>query len=125
MLKAILFDLGDTLFDSGPTNRAQEFAQAGRKTYDYLAEQGHSLPPFNRYYSAHVWGVRWAYVWSIIRRRDFNMYDLLSDVCAGLGLRLDEPTLRELAWQWYSPLVNQTPSHPTSFPRSPSSASAA
>ena len=61
MLKAILFDLGDTLFDFEPMNRAEVFETAGRKTYDFLASMGHTLPPFKRYYKSQVWTVRWAY----------------------------------------------------------------
>src|SRR5689334_13699377 len=99
MLKAILFDIGGTLFDSEPMNRARVFEKTGRETYDFLASQGHSLPPFKRYYSAHAWGVRWAYVWSVLRRREFNVYHLLSRICSQMNLGLDEATLRELAWQ--------------------------
>jgi len=107
MLKAILFDIGGTLFDSDPMNRAEVFAETGRKTYNLLASRGHSLPPFKRYYSTHVWGVRWAYVWSIIRRREFNVFDLLASICRRMQLQLDDATLRELAWQWYLPQVDQ------------------
>src|SRR6266566_3896408 len=80
MLKAILFDLGDTLFDFEPMNRAEVFETAGRKTYDFLASMGHSLPPFKRYYKSQVWTVRWAYLWSVLRRREFNAFDLLAKV---------------------------------------------
>jgi HAD superfamily hydrolase (TIGR01509 family) len=108
MLKAILFDLGDTLFDFEPMNRAEVFETAGRKTYDFLASMGHTLPPFKRYYKSQVWSVRWAYVRSVLRRREFNAFDLLAKVCDRMRLQLDDATLRELAWRWYSPLTNHT-----------------
>lgn len=108
MLKAILFDLGDTLFDFEPMNRAEVFETAGRKTYDFLASMGHSLPPFRRYYKSQVWTVRWAYLCSVVRRREFNAFDLLAKVCDRMRLQLDDATLRELAWQWYSPLTHHT-----------------
>jgi HAD superfamily hydrolase (TIGR01509 family) len=108
MLKAILFDLGDTLFDFEPMNRSEVFETAGRKTYDFLASMGHSLPPFKRYYKSQVWTVRWAYLCSVLRRREFNAFDLLAKVCARMRLQLDDATLRELAWQWYSPLTNHS-----------------
>src|SRR5688572_12247698 len=100
MLKAILFDLGDTLFDFEPMNRAQVFETAGRKTYDFLASHrnGQPLPPFKRYYKSHVWAVRWAYVWSVLRRREFNVFDLLTSLCQQMQFQLDDATLRELAW---------------------------
>lgn len=108
MLKAILFDLGGTLFDFDAVNRARIFQSAGRNTYQYLSSMGHSLPPFNRYYKSHVWAVRWAYVWSVLRRREFNVFDLLTTMCQRMQLQLDNPTLEELAWQWYFPHVEET-----------------
>lgn len=108
MLKAILFDLGDTLFDFEHMKRSQVFQTAGKKTYDYLASMGHSLPPFPRYYKSHVWAVRWAYVRSVLRRREFNVFDLLGTMCQRMHLQLDNTTLEELAWQWYSPLADHT-----------------
>ena len=108
MLKAILFDLGDTLFDFGHVNRPEVFEQAGRQTYEFLSSKGHSLPPFKKYFSSQVWIVRWAYLWSVLRRREFNVFDLLVKVCDKWGLKLDDATLRELAWQWYSPLTENT-----------------
>jgi len=108
MLKAILFDLGNTLFDIEPMNRSQVFQTAGQKTYAYLSSMGHTLPPYKRYYSSHVWSVRWAYVRSVLRRRDFNVYDLLTHLCDRMQLQLDDATLRELAWHWYSPLTENT-----------------
>jgi HAD superfamily hydrolase (TIGR01509 family) len=109
MLKAILFDIGDTLFDfQRPMNRSEVFESAGRKTYDFLASMGHTLPPFKRYYSSQVWTVRWAFVKSILRRREFNAFDLLGQVCKRMSIQLDDATMRELAWQWYSPLTQRT-----------------
>jgi HAD superfamily hydrolase (TIGR01509 family) len=117
MLKAILFDLGDTLFDFEPMNRVEVFEKAGRNTYDYLASMGHTLPPFKKYYSSQVWTVRWAYLWSVLRRREFNVFDLLIQVCNHkMQLGLDDATLRELAWQWYSPLTSHTKVAPDVIP---------
>jgi putative hydrolase of the HAD superfamily len=108
MLKAILFDLGGTLFDSQPASHSQVFQAAGQKTHEFLASMGHALPPLKRYYKSHVWAVRWAYLWSILRQRDFNVYDLLRKMCDRMQIRLDDATLRELAWHWYSPLTDHT-----------------
>ena len=116
MLKAILFDLGDTLFDFQPMNRPQVFQQAGRQTYEFLSSKGHSLPPFKKYFSSQVWIVRWAYLWSVLRRREFNAFDLLAKVCDRMRLQLDDATLRELAWQWYSPLTHHTKVAPDVIP---------
>jgi putative hydrolase of the HAD superfamily len=105
MLKAILFDLGDTLFDFEPMDTRAVFEQAGRRTYDYLQQRGHALPPYRRYFRMQYSAVRWSYFWSKIRRREFNAFDLLGQVCRRMDLCLDEPTLRELSWLWYFPVT--------------------
>lgn len=104
-LQAILFDLGDTLFDFQPMDTRAVFEQAGRGTYEYLQTRGHKLPPFKRYFRKQYSAVRWAYFWSKISRRDFNGFDLLCRLCRKMDLRLDQRSLRELAWQWYEPVT--------------------
>ena len=41
----------------------------------------------------------------MIRRREFNSLHLLRSFCAKLGVRVDDATLLELAWLWYSPIT--------------------
>lgn len=106
--RAILFDLGGTLFDFAPMSTLAVFGMAGRMTYDHLAAAGHTLPPYNRYFRAKVWAVRRAYLWSLITRREFNCFDVLCRVSRQMNLTLDDATLRELAWQWYSPITGYT-----------------
>jgi len=105
MLKAILFDLGDTLFDFEPVDTRRVSEQAARSTHEFLAGLGHKLPPLRRYFRRQYWAVRRAYIWSRLRGREFNAMDVLRRQCAAMGLNLDEPTLRELAWRWYEPLT--------------------
>jgi len=105
LLKAILFDLGDTLFDFEPMDTRAIFEEASRRTYEYLQSGGHRLPRFDRYFRLQYSAVRWAYFWSKITRRDFNGFDLLCRLCRRMGLSLDQPALRELAWRWYEPVT--------------------
>lgn len=106
MLKAILFDLGDTLFDFGPVDTRLVTERAARSTHEFLAARGHSLPPLRRYFRRQYWAVRRAYLWSRLRGREFNAMDVLRRQCAAMGLELDEATIRELAWKWYEPLTD-------------------
>jgi HAD superfamily hydrolase (TIGR01509 family) len=108
MLKAILFDLGDTLFDSKPMKSRAVFEEAGRQAYSYLRTRGHALPEFKTYFQAHYSAVRLAYVWSMIRGREFNCFHVLRKMCRKLKLDLDEQSLRDLGWQWYAPLTEQS-----------------
>jgi putative hydrolase of the HAD superfamily len=104
-LKAILFDLGDTLLDFEPMDTRAVFRQAARVTYDHLAARGCAMPAFERYARAHYRRVRWSYLWAKLTRREFNSFELLRRFHEREGLPTEEAMLRELAWLWYSPVV--------------------
>ena len=105
MLRAVLFDLGDTLIDFEPMDTRAVFRRGAAATFDFLARLGHALPPFEVYCRRQFRAVRWAYLMAKVRRRDFNGLSLLREFCDGIGAQLDEPALFELAWLWYAPLT--------------------
>ena len=108
MLRAVLFDLGDTLLDFEPMDTRAVFRQASRLTYDFLAARGVVMPDFDRYTRVYFRAVRWSYLWAKLRQREFNSMDLLRTFHEKMGLPTDEPLLRELAWLWYEPITHQT-----------------
>src|SRR2546421_5805726 len=108
MLRAILFDLGDTLIDFEPMDVRAVFREAARHTYDFLMERGFVLPPFQSYCRQQFKAVRWAYFWAKCRGREFNSLDLLRSFCKRLGASLDEDALLELAWLWYEPIMSHS-----------------
>jgi len=116
MLKAILFDLGDTLFDFAPVSTHAILRQAGRRSYDFLRSRGHALPSYEDYFSRHAWAMRRAYGWSFIIRREFNCHEVLTRTTRKMGLSLDEPTLRELGWKWYEPVAEHASVAPDVIP---------
>jgi FMN phosphatase YigB (HAD superfamily) len=103
MLKAILFDLGSTLFDFDDVDQWSIFAQAGRNAYDYLESRGCRLPPFKQYYRMHMNEVKVRYVVSRMLGREVSCYDLLRSTARKLRLGVDDAVVRELAWLWYAP----------------------
>lgn len=105
MLKAVLFDLGGTLFDQEPV-RASGYHSAARKTYQYLHDLNHKLPAFPLYFSRKLLSVIGRYFWSRISRRDFCTFDILKRHCRHLELSADQ--LHELACLWYAPIAAQT-----------------
>src|SRR5437879_5534637 len=115
MLRAILFDLGDTLIDFEPMDTRAVFREAAACTYKFLADRGHALPSFQSYCRRQFRAVRWAYFWAKLRRREFNSLHLLRRFCAAMGVELDEPTALELAWLWYSPLTGHSSSEDDLF----------
>jgi putative hydrolase of the HAD superfamily len=105
MVNAILFDLGDTLLDFRPVSTRTLFEQGARRTYEYLQARGHKLPSYWWYYRGQFATLQVAYLWSRLRGREFNTYPLICKAAARMNLGLDEPALRELAWEWYLPCV--------------------
>ena len=105
MLKAILFDLGDTLFDFRPMNTRTVCDEAARVTYTHLKERGFALPPYAKYLAMQYRGIRLQFILSRIVGRDFSMYTLLCGNCRKMNLQLSEEELRDLAWRWYEPVT--------------------
>ena len=108
MLRAILFDLGDTLIDFEPMDTRAVFRKGAADSYAYLKGLGHGVPAFDVYCRKQFRAVRWAYVWAKLRRREFEGLQLLRSFCAAIGIHLDEPALLELAWLWYAPLIDHS-----------------
>jgi putative hydrolase of the HAD superfamily len=108
MLRAVLFDLGDTLLDFEPMDTRAVFRRASRLTYDFMVARGVAMPDFNRYTRVYFRAVRWSYLWAKLRQREFNSLDLLRTFHRKMDLPVDEPLLRELAWLWYEPITEQT-----------------
>jgi putative hydrolase of the HAD superfamily len=107
-LRAILFDLGDTLIDFEPMDTRGVFREAARQTYDFLRNRGFEPPPFETYCRRQFQAVRWAYFWAKLRRREFNSLQILRSFCDSVGASLSDADLHELAWLWYAPLVEHS-----------------
>ncbi len=108
MLQAILFDFADTLVSFGKIRPKVLFPAAAKDTYQYLREQGYVLPPFQLYATAHFRTFRRRFIWSTIRRRDFDAMDMVAGVLARLDVPIDERDRAALAWLWYRPVLRQT-----------------
>jgi putative hydrolase of the HAD superfamily len=103
-IKAILFDLGETLLDFGRVNTTSLFRQGARLSYDFLKSCGQPVGNFQYYcwlnlMSLHV--RRWL---SSITKKDFNSLALLRGIGTKRGIRLDRQQWQHFAWLWYEPL---------------------
>lgn len=105
MVKAVLFDLGDTLLDFEPADRPALFRGAAEQTYQFLKSRGCVLPSFSTYYRRHIWAVRWAYVWSLLRGREVDGLHAMQRFCRRQGFPTDETFIEELMWMWYQPII--------------------
>ncbi len=103
-INGILFDLGDTILDFGPINTLSLFARGARLAYRYLQELDLPLPPFSTYHRRQLRAVRFHYLLSRVRRREFNSLDVLGQQGRRMGHRLSEEQRMEVAWRYYWPL---------------------
>jgi len=103
-IKALLFDLGDTLVDFGKVDTSRLFKQGARLSYDFLKGLGQPVGSFWYYCWRNLWSLRFHYWISNITGRDFDALELSKQVGAKWGIRLDEQQWRRLAWLWYKPL---------------------
>jgi len=116
MRQAVLFDLGDTLLDYQPMDRCVLFEGAARETYNYLQRKGCKLQPFPRYYTTHIWAVRWAYVWATLRGREVDSFQAMQRFCRKQGYPSDEAFVDELMWMWYQPIIPRSSVAPDVIP---------
>ncbi|MHC4149750.1 MAG: HAD family hydrolase [Planctomycetota bacterium] len=103
-IKAVLFDLGDTLLNFGKVNTARLFRQGAKVSYDFLKGCGQPVGNFKYYCWRNLIALRLRQWLSSITKKDFNSLVLLRGVGAKRGIKLDRQQWRHFAWLWYEPL---------------------
>jgi HAD superfamily hydrolase (TIGR01549 family) len=103
-IKAVLFDLGETLLNFGKVNATPLFRQGAKLSYDFLRSLGQPAGNFEWYFRLNLARVRMHYLLSNIMRRDFDALELLRRVGKKKGARLSPEQWQHLAWLWYEPL---------------------
>lgn len=104
-IRAVFFDLGDTLVHYGDADRRRLFMRGAQRTYALWAARQSRMPGFRRYY-LHQWhALRWGLLKVMVMRRDVYAMRYLRRACRKLALEAPEAFFSELTWQWYQPLV--------------------
>jgi len=103
-IKAVLFDLGETLLNFGKVNTTRLFRQGARLSYDFLKSCGQPVGNFNYYCWRNLISLRIRHWLSNITKNDFNSLLLLRGIGTKKGIRLDRQQWRHFAWLWYEPL---------------------
>jgi putative hydrolase of the HAD superfamily len=103
-IKAVLFDLGETLLDFGKIKATRLFRQGARLSYDYLKSSGQPVVNFECYCWVNLLILRIRHLIGRIQKRDFDSLALLRKVGTRVGVRFDDEQWRHFAWLWYEPL---------------------
>jgi HAD superfamily hydrolase (TIGR01549 family) len=103
-IKAVLFDLGETLVNFGRVNTTQLFRQGARLSYDFLKSCGQPVGNFNYYCWRNLIALHIRHWLSNITKNDFNSLVLLRGIGTKKGIKLDRQQWRHFAWLWYEPL---------------------
>lgn len=103
-IKAVLFDLGETLLSFGKVHVARLFGQGARLSYEYLESRHLPVGGFRWYCWQNLVRLRiWRWL-SSLTRRDFDALTLIKKVGEKRGLELEPDQWNHLAWLWYEPL---------------------
>ena len=104
VIKAVMFDLGETLLNYGKVETMQVFGQSVRLTYDYLISHGQPAGNFWWYFIRNIVAIQVRNLWGKITGRDFDALSLLQEYGIRRGYKLSEEQWREVGWLWYEPL---------------------
>jgi putative hydrolase of the HAD superfamily len=112
-IKAVLFDLGETLLNFGKIKSTRLFRQGARLSYDFLKTCGEPIGNFEYYCWRNLLALRIRHLISNITKRDFNSSALLRGIGKKKGIKLNGRQWRDFAWLWYEPLSKITTVEPT------------
>lgn len=103
-IKAVLFDLGETLLNFGRFSATGLFHQGARLSYDFLKSCGQPAGNFHYYCWRNLIFLRIREWISNITKKDFNSLVLLRGFGTQKGIKLDKQQWQHFAWLWYEPL---------------------
>ena len=107
-IKAILFDLGDTLLTFGTFDRSALFGVACRQSYDFLKQCGQPVGNFAVYYIRIWFGLYFRLLISKITRNDFDSLEMLKMYGRKHNFSLSDEQWEEFNWVWYEPAFRQS-----------------
>ena len=104
-IKAVLFDLGDTLLNFGQVHTTRLVLQGARSSYDYLKDKGQPVGSFAGYFLRYLVRLRIRYYLSEYRGKDFDSLALLQEVGRKEGMTCSRAEWEQVVWRWYEPLT--------------------
>lgn len=103
-IRAVLFDLGDTLLDFGKVNTTKVFLQGARTSYHFLKKHNQPTGSFVSYFVRNLMRLRLRSLRSDLTGRDFDALSFLKQIGQREGMELSSRQWEQFAWLWYEPL---------------------
>ncbi len=103
-IKAVLFDLGDTILNFGKVDTTRAFLAGARASHAFLRQQGQPAAWFPWYFACNLVRMRVHYLISNLTHNDFDSLDVLKAIGARQGVKLSPAQWDEFAWLWYEAL---------------------
>lgn len=104
-IKAVLFDLGQTVLEFGKVDVMAVFRQAAANSYDYLKELDQPVGSFRAYKLRNLLSIRLKVLISDLTRRDWDSLAALKHGGEKKGIHLTDEQWRQVNWKWYEPLA--------------------
>jgi len=103
-IKAVLFDLGDTILNFGRVNTTKAFLAGARASHAFLRKLGQPAAWFPWYFARNLIRLRIRYLVSNLTHNDFDSLEVLRAVGTRQGVHLTPSQWDEFAWLWYETL---------------------
>ena len=107
-IKAVLFDLGDTILNFGRIKASELFTDASRESHAFLEKCQQPVAGMLRYGLVNLFGIRLGHLISNITGKDFDSLLLLKKYGDKRGFELTTEQWQEVNWLWYLPLRQKT-----------------
>jgi len=104
-IKAVLFDLGDTLLNYGKIDPHEPFFKAAKQTWIWLKEQGQAAGWQWLYTFRNLLSVHLRIIWSHFTGHDFDSLQVMKNLGKKMGHQLTDQQYEDLVWLWYDPLA--------------------
>jgi putative hydrolase of the HAD superfamily len=112
MIKAVIFDLGETILTFGKINHVKLFKEGARLSYDYLKSHGQPVGSFGIYFWYNLLTIRLRNLISAINGKDINSTAFLRALGTKKGVHLTGEQWRYYSWLWYEPLSKEAKVEP-------------
>lgn len=104
IIRAVLFDLGDTLLNFGRIRKTRVFLAGAKAAYAFLKEHSRYRGRFAWFFLRNLVRLHAKRAISNLQQRDFDSLALLQTVGTREGVQLSTEQWEQFAWLWYEPL---------------------